>query len=263
MEDDIHVASVDDGVASVDIRVASVDDIYAGLSLSRPAAGERRARVSLGMVTSADGAAAVGGVSGPLGGAADRVAFGRLRAACDAVVVGAGTVRAEDYAAPTGDAARRAERTAAGLAPIPTLVVVSGRLDLPADHRVFSSPAARVVVVTHAEAPTDRRAALSEVAEVVTIGDHAVDLPALVGWCHEEGLDAVLCEGGPALAGAFAAADLVDELFVTVSPTLVGGHASRLVVGPELDPPTDLDLVGLQRHHAEVLLRYRVRRRDG
>jgi riboflavin-specific deaminase-like protein len=235
-----------------------LDDLYADLVLRAPE-GER-ASVSLGMVTSVDGAVAVDGSSAALGEEADRRAFLRLRDACEAIVVGAGTARAEDYGPPRAGAQRAASRRARGLAPAPQLLVVTGSLDLDPRARLFAAErdpgVPRPIVVTHGAAPEEGRRRLAEVAEIVTFGGDHVDLRALLVWCRRRGLDRVLCEGGPRLNGTFAAAGLVDEVFVTVAPALAGGDAGRILAGPPLGPLA-LELVELHEHEGELLLRYR------
>lgn len=243
-----------------------VSSLYDGLVLD--AGSGDRAHVALNMVTSVDGATAWGGRSGPLGGPADELAFSRLRATCDAVLVGAGTVRAEDYRIPTGDTGRREARLTAGLAAVPRLLVVSGSLDFPPDARFLQPPTGvdgvaaedcRAVIVTHGDAPADRVEALTHVAEVVRLGEQTVDLPGLLRWCAGRGWPRVLCEGGPTLNGELIAADLVDEVFVTIAPKLVAGTSSRFAFGPQFGPPRDLDLVEARHHDGELLLRYRRR----
>jgi riboflavin-specific deaminase-like protein len=239
-----------------------VDDLYDDLAFGDPPDGSPRAAVALGMVASVDGATARDGRSGGLGGPADAVAFSRLRGACDAVLVGAGTVRAEDYGPPVGTPARRDARVAAGLAASPALVVVTGSADLDPAARVFqpsrTGATTPVVVVTHEQAPAERVAALREVAEVVVLGSSDVDLAALLRWCRERGWRHVLCEGGPSLNGDLLRADLVDEIFVTVAPVVVAGAAARLATGRALDPPVSLSLTDLHDHEGELVLRYRV-----
>lgn len=240
-----------------------LDAVYAGLVLPDPAPGADRASVALGMVSSVDGAVSVDGTSGGLGGEADRRAFLRLRDACDAILVGAGTVRAEDYGPPRAPAARAAAREAAGLAPAPQLLVVTGRAALDPSARLFTSErdpgVPPAVIVTSATAPGPAVASLADVAEVVTCGHDEVDLAAVLRWCRERGLRRVLCEGGPGLNGALLAGGLVDEVFLTVAPALVGGDAGRIVRGPQL-PPVDLELIEVHEHDGELLLRYRATR---
>ncbi|WP_052667415.1 dihydrofolate reductase family protein [Nitriliruptor alkaliphilus] len=237
-----------------------LDAVYQGLVLASPPPAADRASVALGMVASVDGAVALDGTSGGLGGEGDRRAFLRLRDACDAILVGAGTVRAEDYGPPRAPAARAAAREAAGLAPAPQLLVVTGRAALDPSARLFTAErdpgVPPPVVVTSSTAPGEAVASLAEVAQVATFGRDAVDLAAVLRWCHERGLRRVLCEGGPALNGALLAGGLVDEVFVTLAPVLVGGDAARIVRGPHL-APVDLELSEVHEHDGELLLRYR------
>jgi riboflavin-specific deaminase-like protein len=164
-----------------------------------------------GSVTDADRLS--GGISGP----ADKALFASLRTMADAVLVGAGTVRAERY------------RPAA----LP-IVVVSRRLDLDPAAPLFAEAEHRTVVVTARDAPPDRLAAMAEVADVVATGEGVVDLTAGLGELRQRGLAHLLCEGGPMLLGALLAEGLVDELCVAMSPRVVGGSAGRIVNGPWL-----------------------------
>ncbi len=231
-----------------------LDSLYGDLVLT----GEPgRPAVSLGMVASIDGAATVDGRTAELGDAADRVAFRSLRAACDAILVGAGTVRDERYGPPRGSEQRRADRTRRGLTPVPRLVIVSATLALDPDQRTFSDPRVRPLIVTHAEASREREDALAPVADVVRFGDESVDLVGAVEHLGDLGLTRLLCEGGPTLNGALLGADLVDEVFLTVAAVLVGGTAPRIITGPGSQTVRGMELVELREHDSELLLRYR------
>jgi riboflavin biosynthesis pyrimidine reductase len=190
-------------------------------------------------VSSADGAVAVEGLSRKLSGPGDRVAFRLVRTVCDAVMVGAGTLRQERYRAIRLDARRRGWRRGHGLSEYPTLVIVSGRLDLDPADRVFTDAPVRPVVVTHGGSPVDRRDALAEVADVLVTGDAEVDLVAAREALAGRGLRHVLCEGGPHLFGSLLAAAAVDELCLTLSPQLAGAGAARIVAGPPITRPAD------------------------
>ncbi len=173
-----------------------------------------RPSVRLNMIASLDGAATVDGLSGGLGGPADQRVFAALRELADVVLVAAGTVRAEGY----------------GQSKVPMAIVTrSCALD-------FSSPlfddGARTTVVTVAEAPPDRVAAAREVANVLVVGERDVDLRAALQCLGEAGYRNVLAEGGPSLNAQLAAADLVDELCLTIAPRLVGGDSRRILAGP-------------------------------
>jgi riboflavin biosynthesis pyrimidine reductase len=206
-------------------------------------------------VTSVDGAVELDGYSEGLSGPADKRVFGVLRMLCDALLVGAGTVRHEGYRAVRLNDERRAWRQAQGLAPYPTLVVVSRRLDLDPAQGAFADAPVRPVVVTDTQAPPDKRAALEQVAEVLTAGEGGVDLAAAVAELHRRGLRRILSEGGPHLLGALTAADLVDEVCLTVSPLLAGPGAGRITAGPPA-PPRNLTLHHVLAAGDMLLLRY-------
>ena len=145
-------------------------------------------------------------------------------------------MRVEGYGGLRVDEQDAAWRRAHGMPEQPRVAVVSSRLDLGPGHPFFTRATARPIVVTHAAAPADRRAALAEVADVLVCGDEAVDPRAMVAALADAGLPQVLCEGGPHLFGSLTEADLVDELCLSLSPLLVAGGAGRIVRGaPEVE----------------------------
>jgi riboflavin biosynthesis pyrimidine reductase len=180
-------------------------------------------RVRMNFVTSADGASTVDGLSRGLSGPADLRVFKILRNLADAVLVGAGTFGAESYDNLPFTAERRAWRVAAGLTERPALVVVSRSAD----------------------------PALEEVADLVVGGD----LREAVRELNARGLRQILCEGGPRLLGALQAADLVDELCLTVSPLMAGPGSGRITAGPPA-PVRNLGLVHVLEESGMLLLRY-------
>lgn len=188
------------------------------------------------MAASADGAAAVDGRSAALGGAGDGMVFRAVRAVADAVLVGAGTVRDEDYGPVRVAAARREGREARGQAPHPRLVIVSGRLDLEPGARLFAEADGATpppLVVHPSSAPVEARRRLDGVAELVEVGTGpGVDPSALLDELGRRDLATVVCEGGPSLNGALLAADLLDELCLTLDPAVVGGTSPRIAHGP-------------------------------
>jgi riboflavin biosynthesis pyrimidine reductase len=155
---------------------------------------------------------------------------------CDGLLVGAGTLRNENYHAVRLDERRRAWRTARGLPPYPRLVVVSRALRLDPTQDAFAAAPVRPIVLTSAAAPAGQRTRLAEVADVVTAGRDEVDLGAAVELLAERALRHLLCEGGPHVLGGLIAADRVDELCLTVSPLLAGAGAGRIVAGATSAP---------------------------
>ncbi|HEY0696382.1 MAG TPA: pyrimidine reductase family protein [Micromonospora sp.] len=185
-------------------------------------------------VTSLDGAVEVAGYSAGLSGEPDKRVFGLLRMLCDGLLVAAGTLRHEGYRALRLDARRRDWRRANGLPEQPTLVVVSRSLRLDPAAPVLAEAPVRPLVLTTTDAVAPP--GLAEVAELLRYGDAEVDLTAGVAELRRRGLAQLLCEGGPLLFGALTAADLVDELCLTVSPLLAGAGAGRIAAGPGSAP---------------------------
>ncbi|WP_157246007.1 pyrimidine reductase family protein [Nonomuraea typhae] len=183
---------------------------------------EGQAWLRVNMVASADGAAWLKGLSGGLSSKGDRRVFGVLRGLADVIMAGAATVRTEGY----GPAKRRPSRQEP-----PPIAVVTRRLDLDLGSPLFTEAEARTIVITCEAAPADRRAEAARRADVVVAGGDRVDMTLAVRALHERGLERILCEGGPRLNAQLAAAGLIDELCLTVSPLLVGGTAARILNG--------------------------------
>jgi riboflavin biosynthesis pyrimidine reductase len=157
-----------------------------------------RPLVGMNFVATLDGRATIDGRSGPIGSDTDTAMMAGLRERFDAVMIGAGTMRAERYA---------------GLEK--RLIVVESQ------------------------------------------GGKLVDLGELLNTLREEGVRAVMCEGGPTLHGSLQAAGLVDDLFLTIAPKLSGGGgAPRILEGP-LPGTIGLELVWLLEEDGELFARYR------
>jgi riboflavin-specific deaminase-like protein len=224
----------------------------------RPDEGRTRL-LRLNMVASVDGRATDrAGVTADLGRAGDNELFHTLRALADGVLVGGRTVRVERYGPHRlrKDLAERRRRD--GRSDPAAIIVVSRSLDLDPQAAMFTEAETPTVVLTCAAAPAERRANLAASAEVVVAGDDAVDLPAAFDQLAERfGITHVLCEGGPTLNTELLAADLVDELCLTITPLMTGRSALSIVRPPA--PAADLELLGLCEQDGELYARYRVR----
>jgi len=211
------------------------------------------------MVASLDGAAHHQGRSQPLSSDADMRIFGVLRALADAVVVGAETVRQEGYRPARRREAFAARRAAAGQHPAPAIAVVSAGLDLDFSLPLFTEPLVPTLVLTGAAAPADRQAAARAAgAVVVHAGEGAAVDPARVpGLLAEHGHTRLLTEGGPRLLGQFAAAGVLDELCLTVSPRITAGNASRILDGPGFETPVEYGLHSVLEEEGFLFTRYR------
>jgi riboflavin biosynthesis pyrimidine reductase len=228
--------------------VALDDDAIVGCYPRVPAPSLR-----VNFVTSVDGAVTLDGYSAGLSSPGDKRVFHLLRMICDAVLVGAGTLRHEGYRELVVDDAQRRWREAHDLPPHPRQVIVSGSLDLDPAWDVFTRSPVRPVVVTWKGAA--ERPGLADVADVLAVGEERVDLVAAVAALHGYGLTQLLCEGGPYLFGALTSADLVDELCLTLAPLLAGPGAGRITAGLA-GPPRDLALRHVLSSDGQLLLRY-------
>jgi riboflavin-specific deaminase-like protein len=173
-----------------------------------------------------DGHATISGRSGAIGSEADTAMLVGLRTRVDAVMIGAGTMRAERYGRVVADPAKRQRRERDGLSHDPLVVIVSGRLDLPWDAPLFTEGFGRVLICTSSDDEPPRTATSVRVLR----HSGGVDLAALLAHLrHERGVRALLCEGGPRLHGQLIDGGLVDELFVTHAAKLSGGVGPGLV----------------------------------
>lgn len=214
--------------------------------------GKGRPWVMFNMVESVDGATAVRGGSTPLNDEDDRALFAAFRAVPDVILVGAETIRSENYGPLTLDETRREYRRRAGLEEVPRLVILSRSLSLDPEARVFSDPEHRPMVLTSKDAAADRVRAMSAVADVIQA--KRLDGKGIVD--HLQVADVILCEGGPTINGQLLVAGMVDEINLTVAPKLAVGESYRIAHGDPLRSPIEMRLDrALQGDHS-LFLRY-------
>jgi riboflavin-specific deaminase-like protein len=230
----------------------TVEEQVAELDLNA-LAGSARPYLILNFATTLDGRAAIDGKSGPIGSDADTEMLQRLRTRVDAVMVGAGTMRAERYGRMVSEPNLRAYREGTGLAADPISVLVSNRLELPWDAGLFTDGGGEVVIFTASEEEPP------ETTTSVTAVRHpdGVELDRALGWLRSErDVRSVLCEGGPTLHGRLREGGLADELFLTIAPKIAGGEGPRVLEGAL--PDVDLvELAWLLESQGELFARYR------
>jgi len=193
----------------------------------------------------------------------DRRLMDVLRARCDAVVVGAGTVRHDGFPILVRDPAVRARRVARGKPPHPVNVILSRTLDLPVSRPIFRRADTERVVFTTRQATARRVASFRALADVVVLPRQSLSPHAVLDVLAARGLRRVLVEGGGEIHWAFARADCVDEIYVTLTPRLIGGAgAPSLLDGKGFlrDEHRRLKLLSCRRVGDELFLRYRVLR---
>lgn len=216
-----------------------------------------RPAVRLNMIVSVDGGTSWNGVSGGLGGPADRQVFAAMRAAADMVLVAAGTMRAERYGPAVLPADVQDLRRTRGQRPVPPVAVVSRHCDFDFTAPFFADARERPIILTTASADTGRRRRARDVAEVVIAGEHDVDVHHAVAALARLGATSILAEGGPTLNGALARAGVLDEVCVTLAPLLASGDAKRLIAGSTLDDLERLQLRTILEADDHLFLRYR------
>jgi riboflavin biosynthesis pyrimidine reductase len=188
--------------------------------------------VRANMVSTLDGSASgADGVSASVSSPVDKATFGVLRGLCDIILVGAGTVRAEHYHAPSANAAFSDRRATLGQRPAPALAIVTRTGHIPDDNGIFqgSSP---TFVITTAKADLAPLRELAGPDQVIVAGDDDLDVEDAVRVLASRGFGRILLEGGPSLLGSAMAAGRVDELCLTWSPILVAGDGPRIATGP-------------------------------
>ena len=199
--------------------------------------------VRANMVTTLDGVMrGPDGRSVSISSAVDRRVLSIARASADVLLVGAGTIRAEDY---------RPSRL--------PIAIVSARLDLPPTLRMFAErddSMPRPIVLTTATGAADAPGHLVRQADLVPCGSADVDLHVAVRALQDRGLGHILCEGGPSLLSALVSADLLDELLLTVSPILLGGDFREHILNAAggFDPTRRLRLVEVLEEDGTVFL---------
>jgi len=193
-----------------------------------------RCWVRANMIASLDGGATDDGTVGGLAGAGDRALFARMRQEADVILVGAATVRIENYSGAQMSATQRLERHRRGQAEVPPIAVVTHTADFEHDAKLFTRSEVPPLILTCREAVADARRNLAGLAEVIDAsGRHTdrVDPAAVLSILAGRGLRRVLTEGGPQLLSLFIKHDLIDEMCITIAPVLVGGQARRIAAG--------------------------------
>lgn len=186
--------------------------------------------VRVNMISSLDGAVAVAGRAGGLGGAGDKQVFTVLRSLADVVMVGAGTFRVERYGPVSLPPELQQLRAQRGQSPLPRLAIVTQSCLLDWRSEAFLARP-RPIVITPGNTDGRALAKAREAADVLTAGVGSVDLDAALKALAQQDMRHVLCEGGPTLNTSLAGAQLVDELCLTLSPQLAGCVGGVLLGG--------------------------------
>jgi 5-amino-6-(5-phosphoribosylamino)uracil reductase len=181
-----------------------------------------------------------------------------VRATCDAIMVGAATVRTDNPRLLVRSQARRDRRTALGLAPSPMKITVTDRVDLDPRSNFFTTGGVEKLVYTPSLRVADARARLGPVATVVD-GGRRVRMRRLGEDLADRGVERLMVEGGGIVHTQFLADDLVDELQLVVAPFFVGDSSAPRFVSDGRFPwnaGRRARLVEVRQIGDVVLLRY-------
>jgi len=211
----------------------TMDPEALALAYAYPELTEAQSWVRANVISSLDGAATGDdGRSASLNTGADRDVFGLLRALADVILVGAGTARIEGYQRATVRAPWLELR--AGRPAHPTVAVVSRSGDIPPQLNQARENSGAVLLVTCERAGNEAvdlaRGTLGD-DNVIVNGDASVDLVSALDALAARGLPRILCEGGPHLLRDLTASGRLDELCLTLAPTLVAGDHPRITAG--------------------------------
>ena len=231
----------------LDLSLADLQQLYA--------VDEALPIVRANLVTSLDGQiSAADGRSESLSTEDDRLIFALLRSLSDAIIVGAQTVRAEQYKMPV---ITREElvvaREESGREKPPVLVIISRSGQLDTTLECLQQP---TIVITPSTTPPEAIAALTKVVEVVQLPGEEISFHQIISLLRDRGLTQILVEGGAALLSAMLEQQAIDELCLTLSPQLVGAHGQPLIEG--IGAGSSLELAHLVAAPNCLFTRYRV-----
>lgn len=215
-----------------DNALVTVDEAASGLGFGERAPADRP-YIAVNMVSSADGKATLEGRTAPMSAPVDRELFHHLRTQADGILVGAGTVRIERYGKVTKTDELQAKRESQGVRADAIAAIVTRSGDLPEDLPLLRDAPESVRLISHL------REGLNQL--------------------RSEGVRSLLCEGGPHLNSSLLAEGLLDELFLTIAPTIAGpGESLTIVEGLSLPEAKELELLTVYEADGHLFMRYRV-----
>ncbi|AKB84550.1 2,5-diamino-6-(ribosylamino)-4(3H)-pyrimidinone 5'-phosphate reductase [Methanococcoides methylutens] len=184
-----------------------------------------------------------------------------LRATSDAIMVGIGTVLADDPSLTVKSKSRRSARKDNGSDEGPIRIVIDSKARTPLDADIFIKGEGKRIIAVSGSAPEDRVKMLQQKALVITVGDEQVDLVALLKELYSMGVKRLMVEGGATLNWAMLSNGLVDEIYSFVGNLLIGGTCAPTLVdgsGFHEDDILKLDLMSMEKMDEGVLLKWAV-----
>jgi len=199
-----------------------------------------------------------------ISGSSDFTRVDMIKAGSDAIMVGIGTVLADDPSLTVKSPALVAERLENGKDENPVRIVVDSRARTPIDAAILHKGKGERIIACSLQADTEKKEALSQYATVIVAGEREVDLPLLLSLLHERGIRTLMVEGGGTLIWGFFHEDLVDKLTCYIGNMVIGGdRAPTLADGEGFIHKSDfirLSLYGFERIDSGILLTWTVER---
>ena len=231
-----------------------MDDIYNSLSFPREGL-KGKPYVILNLVQSTDGRASIGGKASGLGTDVDRRVMRTLRAKSDAVMVGGGTIRAEKLSL---------SLDAEDMRPVPQAIIMTNSGDVPLETNLVRDPRQKVLVLLPESAGQGAEKHVEHLAEIRRVPgttSGGIDVQRAMEILNSDyGIEVLLCEGGPTLNRTLIEADLVDEMFLTIAPMLVGEQKPGPSSTQSQERPRSLGLISSQVIGDEIFARYTMKR---
>ncbi|MDI9643276.1 MAG: 2,5-diamino-6-(ribosylamino)-4(3H)-pyrimidinone 5'-phosphate reductase [Archaeoglobaceae archaeon] len=179
-----------------------------------------------------------------------------LRAEADAIMVGIGTILADNPKLNVKSKELRDKRLLEGKTENPIKVVVDSKCRIPEDAEVFNG---KVIVAVSKLADLSRVEKISKKAEVVVFGEEKVDLKALLEDLYNKGVRKLMVEGGGTLISSLLKEGFVDEIFIYYAPIIIGGAKSPTICdGSSFSAPLKVEIVSVERLGEGLLLHLRV-----
>ena len=184
-----------------------------------------------------------------------------LRASSDAIMVGIGTILADNPSLTVKSQDRKLERRQAGLEENPARIVVDSKARTPLDADIFVKGGGTRIIVVSKSAPAGRVEKLRDKATIVCAGDSEVDLAAAMEQLKAMGIKRLMLEGGATLNWGMLSAGLVDEIYTFIGNLIIGGRTAPTLVDGDGFPEKEilkLDMLGAEQVEEGVLCRWKV-----
>jgi 2,5-diamino-6-(ribosylamino)-4(3H)-pyrimidinone 5'-phosphate reductase len=185
-----------------------------------------------------------------------------LRAQTDAIMVGIGTVLADDPSLTVKSEARKNSRKAAGKSENPVRVIVDSKARTPLDADIFKKGEGERIIAVSNAAPQERVKELGKKALIIKTGTNKVNLSELVGELKKRGINTLMIEGGATLNWGMLSSGLVDEIYTFVGNLIIGGTTAPTFTDGEGFSESELlelELISMEKIEEGVLLKWKVK----